>query len=163
MLKVFRFTPKLVSSNLSRSFATSQALSRGALRRIDDPLWGISSNMMRGLEQEFDYLRNQINKRFNNLENVWGEEGDFITSPNPLSLLSPLQTSLLPILPDVISVDKDGNRSFNLSINVKEFKPEEVKVKTVGKNVVVSAKTEKKVHYYFYEFLFKSICLNSNV
>lgn len=102
--------------------------------------------MMRGLEQEFDYLRNQINKRFNKLEgDFWEDEGDYITSPNPLRLLSPLQTTMLPMLPDVISTDKEGNRSFNLSINVKEFKPEEVKVKTIGKNIVVSAKTEKKV------------------
>lgn len=146
MLKVFRFTPKLVSSQSAiRGVATSQPLNRGALKRIDDPFWGMSSNMMRGLEQEFDYLRNQINKRFNNLGNDFWEDEGYITSPNPLRLLSPLQTTMLPMLPDVISTDKEGNRSFNLSINVKEFKPEEVKVKTVGKNIVVSAKTEKKV------------------
>ena len=154
MLKLFRSTPKLVTNNLARSIATSQPINRGALRRIDDPLWGMSSNLMRGLEQEFDYLRNQINKRFNNLENDFWEDDTFVTSPNPLRLLSPLQTTLLPMLPDVVSVDKDGNRTFNLSINVKEFKPEEVNVKTVGKNVVVSAKTERKddKNYYLREF-----------
>ena len=52
------------------------------------------------------------------------------------------------MLPDIVSVDKDGNRSFSLSINVKEFKPEEIKVRTVGKSIVVSAKTERKVRIY---------------
>jgi len=149
MFKFVRSAPGLVSKNLAKSISTTCTLNRGSfLKKIDDPIMGASSNLMRGLEQEFDYLRKQINKRFNNLENLDSDDDFFVTSPNPLRLLSPLQTTLLPMLPDIVSVDKDGNRSFSLSINVKEFKPEEIKVRTVGKSIVVSAKTERKVRIY---------------
>ena len=91
----------------------------------NDP-FDFASNLMRDLDREFQRTRSQLEKNFFNFDT---------------GLLSrPMEKSIDPIV-----VDKDGNRRFLMSFNLEGFSPEEVKVKTEGKSLCVSAKKEKQV------------------
>ena len=91
----------------------------------NDP-FDFASNLMRDLDREFQRTRSQLEKNFFNFDT---------------GLLSrPMEKSIDPIV-----VDKDGNRRFLMSFNLEGFSPEEVKVKTEGNSLCVSAKKEKQV------------------
>ena len=144
MIQLSRLMPKLApicSRNLIRNVSTTTPLNRGKLVSYEEPVFGMASNLMRNLEQEFDLIRNRLVNRNSIFEDLWN-------TPALFPVLDPFQER------NLIKTDNEGNRSFNLSLNLKEFSPEEVKVKTVGQNVVISAKTEKKSedNYYLREF-----------
>lgn len=150
MFQINRFASKLrLSQTLARSLSVTNQLNRNIKpntddkipMKYDDPFLDLHTNkLVHGLRHEFNYLRNQINKRFNLLNHNVTE--DFFM---PMSA----ERNIYPIY-----TDKEGNRHFKFSLNLPEFKPEEIKVKTVGKNLVVSAKTEIKTEkdYYLKEF-----------
>ena len=143
MLKVNRLIPRVVSQNLARQISLSSIANRSnKLIRYDDPFFGMANNLMRGLEQEFDYVRRQMNRRFNMLDKIWDTNDFMLTSPSPL-LLEPLNET------DLILVDKEGNRRFQMNLNLAGFAPEEVNVKTKGNCLIVSAKKEIKVEIFF--------------
>lgn len=48
-------------------------------------------------------------------------------------------------LNDLVVTDKDGNRKFQLILELGDFKPEEIKVKTHGRSLNISAKKETQV------------------
>jgi HSP20 family molecular chaperone IbpA len=85
------------------------------------------SNLMRDLDREFQRTRKQIGNNFFNMD----------TGLQSL----PIEKSLI----DPIVADKDGNRRFLMKFDMKGFTPEEIKVKTEGKNLRISAKREKQV------------------
>ena len=141
MLQVNRLIPRVVSQNLVRQISSSSNVNRGnKLVRYDDPFFGMANNLMRGLEQEFDFVRRQMNRRFNMLDKIWDTNDFMVTSPSPL-LLEPLSET------DLITVDKEGNRRFQMNLNLTGFAPEEVNVKTKGNCLIVSAKKEIKVDF----------------
>ena len=141
MLQVNRLIPRVVSQNLVRQISSSSIVNRGnKLVRYDDPFFGMANNLMRGLEQEFDFVRRQMNRRFNMLDKIWDTNDFMVTSPSPL-LLEPLSET------DLITVDKEGNRRFQMNLNLTGFAPEEVNVKTKGNCLIVSAKKEIKVDF----------------
>jgi len=58
---------------------------------------------------------------------------------------------------DLIITESDGSKKFHLSLNVRDFEPEEIKIKTQNGTLTISAKKEKKVRISF----LKTIeCLN---
>lgn len=141
MLQLARNIPKISSAyslNLARNMTRSNVASRWALSRPVEPIGLMAGNLMRDLENELDLVRNQMNKRFNLLEegNIWNDFGMNM-------FMEPLR-----IIPNNIVTDSEGNRSFKMILNLKEFKPEEIKVKTKGKNLIISAKTEKDVRNF---------------
>jgi len=89
------------------------------------------SNLMRDLDREFQRTRKQIGNNFFNMD----------TGLQSL----PIEKSLI----DPIVADKDGNRRFLMKFDMKGFTPEEIKVKTEGKNLQISAKREKQVKNSF--------------
>ena len=105
----------------------------------NDPL-DFASGLMRDLEREFQRTRKQLEKSFFNFDT------------GLLSLPSEKSSS------DPIAVDKDGNRRFLMVFNLKGFTPEEIKVKTEGSNLCISAKKEQEVKIniciYFNSFYF---------
>jgi hypothetical protein len=145
MMKFCRVLPTL-SITLSRNVSFTSTTNRNALARLDNSVFGLANNIFREMDREFDRMRNRMTSRFNLLtpENwvAQPEVSNWLSSP----LLEQAEQDLLP---SMVSTDKDGNRKFELVLNLKEFKPEEIKVKTVGQNLVVSAKTERKVRFIF--------------
>lgn len=152
MLKLSRAMPRVAS--VARTISFSSPASRGALSKIDPSLTGMATNLVRDMEREFDTIRNRMNNRFNMLS-PWA---DLMPSPWTFSILEPWQEIELPS--SLIKTDKDGNRKFELSLNLREFKPEDIKVKTVGQNIVVSAKTEKKVIHFYLNKIKKVLKVN---
>lgn len=135
MLQLTRNIPRISSAcslNLTRNISKSNIPNRWTVDRPIEPVGFMASNLMRDLENELDLVRNQMNKRFNLLEG---------SNLDDLMLMEPLR------LPSNVVTDSQGNRSFKMALNLKEFKPEEIKVKTKGQNLIVSAKTEREVNY----------------
>ncbi len=143
MFTIRRVLPTLANT-MSRNISLSSAVNRSSLARLDNSVLGLTNNIFREMDKEFERMRKRITNRFN-----------FLT-PENLSmqpevsnwLSSPFLESEQEFLPSMVNTDKEGNRKFQLALNLKEFKPEEIKVKTVGQNLVVSAKTERKVFFY---------------
>ena len=46
---------------------------------------------------------------------------------------------------DMIVTQSDGSRKFHLAFDIRGFEPEEVKIKTQNRTLMISAKKEKKV------------------
>jgi hypothetical protein len=99
--------------------------------RLDDSFFGVASNLMRNLENEFNQMRNSLLRS---------------------SLLPPMRFLDFPLIEkpstteDLISVDDEGNRKFQLQIDLKGFEPEEINLETKGNLLTISAKKEKKVN-----------------
>jgi HSP20 family molecular chaperone IbpA len=96
----------------------------------NDP-FEIASNLMRDLDREFQRTRKQIGNNFFNID-------------TGLQSLPTGKSSIDPIVSD-----KDGNRRFLMTFDMKGFTPEEIKVKTDGRNLRISAKREKQVKNSF--------------
>ena len=96
----------------------------------DNNVFNMASGLMRDLEREFERTRRQLESSFLNTDrgllNLPAENED--------------DTKLEPIV-----TDKQGNRQFQLALDLKGFTPEEIKVKTEGRNLIVSAKKETEV------------------
>ncbi len=84
---------------------------------------------MRNLEREFDMISRQIDNG-----------GRF-------SRFSPKAIESAAFENDLVVTDKDGNRKFQLVLALADFKPEDIKVRTEGNSLCVSAKKESKVRY----------------
>jgi HSP20 family molecular chaperone IbpA len=107
--------------------------------RFDDSFFGVASNLMRSLENEFNQMRNSL-----------------LRSPGlpalpPIQRLFELPTFIErpPTSEDLIAVDDQGNRKFQLQVDLKGFEPEEINVETKGNLLVINAKKEKKVFIIF--------------
>jgi kynurenine--oxoglutarate transaminase/cysteine-S-conjugate beta-lyase/glutamine--phenylpyruvate transaminase len=144
MLKLSRVFPSL-GPLCSRNISVTSTVNRGnSLARLDNEIMGLANHVFRDMDREFERMRNRMTSRFNLLTpEIWSDPTAFIA---PMSLLESEQN----LLPSMVTTDKEGNRKFQLALNLKEFKPEEIKVKTVGKNLVVSAKTERKDENDYY-------------
>jgi HSP20 family molecular chaperone IbpA len=101
----------------------------------DDDFMGLASNLMRNLDREFDAVRSRMMDSIGTMNR--GMFDDLSITPN-----------------DFITTDKDGNRKFELNFNLQGFSPEEIKVKTEGRHLVVQAKKEQssKDQYFLREF-----------
>lgn len=126
---------RLMSNRLGvRTISTSSVLGkygRGGSSSFDDMVFGMASNLMRSLEREFDFARRQMDKNVRNI---------LPSSMLPTSrLLQSVNNN------DLVVTDKDGNRKFQLDLDLSEFEPEEIKVKTHGRTLNISAKKERKV------------------
>ncbi|CAF1010765.1 unnamed protein product [Brachionus calyciflorus] len=106
---------------------------------FEDRFFGLASNLMRSLEREFDYARRQLDKTMNLLPST--------SLPNLLVRPKQLET-------DIIHIDNEGNRKLQISYDLSDFEPEDVKIKTHGHTLKVTAKKEKKsdTDYYLKEF-----------
>ena len=100
---------------------------------MDDSIFGVASNLMRGLDYEFNNLKNSLFK-----------DENLPQFSIPAQYLLPL-SDRLPKSEDLIMVDKNGNRKFQLEIDLKGFSPEEINIETKGNILTVSAKKEKEV------------------
>lgn len=103
-------------------------------RPFDDQFFNMASRLMRNLEREFDWMsRPTSNQWFPALEKS-------------------LQQQQQSAWKDLVVTDKDGNRKFQLVLELGDFKPEEIKVKTHGHTLNISAKKESKVRSFFRDF-----------
>ena len=80
---------------------------------FEDRFFGLASNLMRSLEREFDYARRQFDKTMNLL---------------PTSYLPSLSRPKFES--DLVHIDNEGNRKLQISYDLSDFEPEEVKIKT---------------------------------
>lgn len=104
--------------------------------RFDDSFFGVASNLMRNLEREFDQMRNSL------MRSAFNPSIPFINVPRlfqqPISSNEPVTHE------DLIQIDSEGNRKFNVQYDLTGFEPEEVKIATEGNMLCISAKKEKK-------------------
>jgi hypothetical protein len=107
-------------------------------RRVDDSIFGVASNLMRTLDYEF-----------NNLKNSFFKDENLPQFSIPSQYLLPIEQRL-PKSEDLIMVDKEGNRKFQLEIDLKGFSPEEINIETKGNILTVSAKKEKEVILFLF-------------
>lgn len=114
-----------LSSNNNRMFF-------GRHDPFEDKFFGLASNLIRSLEREFDYAKNQFEKTMN------------LIPPNYL----PSLTRPKALETDIFRVDNEGNRSLQMQFDLSDFEPEEVKIKTHGHSLKITAKKEKKVPFY---------------
>lgn len=146
----------MTSSNLQRH----QSLIRWPFNRdhnSDDHLFGMASNLMRNLEREFDYARRQLEKGFTGL-NLSQQKTLSAPSSSHKSTGEPKSSSSL-VAQDafdefVITDEATGARRFQMSFDLRGFEPEEIKVRTQGNYLTVSAKKEQASsdEYYLREF-----------
>lgn len=123
----------------ARCISSTPSMCRNLMRWPYDEFFGTTSNFIRNMEKEFDWLRRGIEKNlglFNNLErNLMLGERDMAKD-------------------DMVKIDADGNRRLHVVFNLKDFQPEEIKIKTHKHNLIISAKKETKSDhdYYLREF-----------
>ena len=131
LARFLRNKPSLSSvRNLSLTSRSNIARARWP---FGEDIFGVASNMMRNLEKEFDFMRRQMDRSFKELG---GLSNYFLPTSGAPELSGENQ----------VVVDKDGNRKFQIGFDMRDFKPEEIHVKTHGQNLIISAKTEKKVN-----------------
>lgn len=119
----------------NRLFGRSQA-------PYDDTFFGLASNLMRSLEREFDFARRQLDRT--------------VGQVLPQTYLPSIFSRFSRDESDIIKVDQEGNRKLQLSFDLSEFDPEDIKVKTHGHNLKITAKREKKVIFLrviFFKFI----------
>lgn len=118
-----------VSAANSRPFTATRTSNSNKNLRVwrpfDDTFFNMASRLMRNLEREFDWVNRQTaNSRF---------------------FPAMLERQTENLVNDMIVTDKDGNRKFQLVLDLGDFQPEEIKVKTEGHTLSVSAKKQKQV------------------
>lgn len=114
-----------------RAFSTtglSQSKHLRVWRPFDDTFFNMASRVMRNLEREFDWVSRQASPRLN---------GQWFPA-----IERSMQENLNN---DLIVTDKDGNRKFQLVLELSDFQPEEIKIKTEGHTLNISAKKESQV------------------
>ena len=102
-------------------------------RRYDDSVFGNTSSLIRNMENEFNNLKNSI----------------FKSAPYQIQSFFGYPTERPSKYEDLISVDEEGNRKFQLQIPLKGFQPEEICIETRGNLLTVSARKEKEVNIIF--------------
>ena len=130
-------TLRSLSAATSRQFGTSPVSERNLRiwQPFDDTFFNMASRVMRNLEREFDWVSRQA------------------INYNPSSKLFPSEgaSALESAFNNSVVTDKDGNRKFQLALDLRDFTPEEIKVKTHGHTLNISAKKETQVSH-LYEF-----------
>jgi HSP20 family molecular chaperone IbpA len=119
--------------NSTRSLWITSVLSKNSNRNLvkrDFDLFESPSRLVRKLDREFEYIKNQM---LNTIGLNFG-----LKNPEMINVMEDLATS--PII-----VDKNGDRHFEMSFDLAGFEPEEVKVKTEKHNLIVRAKKESSV------------------
>jgi hypothetical protein len=107
MQRTSRILPFIYSARcrvFEKNFSATNLLNRNLAKsnsRFDDPFFGMATNLMRGLEQEFDFIREQMNKRFNMLDKNWSNNFFLNSTTTPL-LLEPLSEA------NLVVQDKEG-------------------------------------------------------
>ncbi len=100
-------------------------------RNLPETYFGSVSNVFERWEKEFDRMQEQFNNFFRDLKN------------------NQAVTSYSVGENDSIITESDGTKKFHLSLNVRDFQPEEIKIKTQNGTLTISAKKEKKVRISF--------------
>jgi len=100
-------------------------------RNLPETYFGSVSNVFERWEKEFDRMQEQFNNFFRDLKN------------------NQVVTSYSVGENDSIITESDGTKKFHLSLNVRDFQPEEIKIKTQNGTLTISAKKEKKVTISF--------------
>jgi hypothetical protein len=103
-------------------------------RNVPEKYFGSMTDVFERWEKEFDRMQQQFNSFFQDLKNN-----------------RPLTTSDSTIggENEMIIKESDGSKKFHLSLNVRDFEPEEIKIKTQDGILTISAKKEKKVRILF--------------
>jgi HSP20 family molecular chaperone IbpA len=123
-------------SSANKLISTTSVNNRNALSRWfsgEDDYFGNANTLMRNLEREFEHVRKQMEA------NVLDVDRSFLRLP-PLPAIDKTKE-------DFITVDKEGNRRFQMQFDLKGFEPEEIQLKTEGHNLMVSAKKERTVSF----------------
>jgi hypothetical protein len=116
----------LALKNLSRlsSIGTRYFWHHHHRRSLPETYFGSVSNVFERWEKEFDRMQEQFNNFFRDLKT----NRSYSVGEN-----------------DSIITESDGRKKFHLSLNVRDFQPEEIKIKTQNGTLTISAKKEKKV------------------
>lgn len=123
-----------ISGLATRSFTTTVSQKRSRDGYLDDSLFSMASSLMRSLEKEFDYARRRMVKNLG-----------YFPLPTESMLPTLISPSSRAIARDLITTDDQGNRKFQLPLDLSGFEPEEIKIKTRGHTLDVKAKKEKQV------------------
>ncbi len=102
-------------------------------RNLPEKYFGSLSNVFERWEKEFDRMQQQFNNFFQDLKNNRTLTSYTLGGDN-----------------DMIITESDGSKKFHLSLNVRDFEPEEIKIKTQNGTLTISAKKEKKVKTKIY-------------
>ena len=128
-----------------RNLSVSSGLKSKSISPYNDDFFGSGgSNMMRNFQREFDNMKRQMDRNFRELGGLskyLSPIDNFREQDEMNKYLSPMNTTQN----DQIVEDKDGKRKFQISFSLKGYQPENIKVKTRGQNLIISAKTEKDV------------------
>uniref|UniRef100_Q04757 Body wall muscle protein HR-29 n=1 Tax=Halocynthia roretzi TaxID=7729 RepID=HR29_HALRO len=126
------YTPAGVGRrDLSQDWMTTPYTSKGiGSRNLSS--WGSKSETIREMEKKFDELVRKVDRRFTGMLSM-------LDDPEPFARQN-------------ISVEHEGKttskttklQDFNMKVDVQDFKPEEVKVKVQGGQVLVHAKRENR-------------------
>lgn len=106
---------------------------------LPEKYFGPMSNIVERFEKEFDRMQQQFNNLFQDVKNS-----------RPLTVYSTNQGQRN----DMIITEADGSKKFHLSLNIRDFEPEEIKIKTEHGCLTISGKKEKKSNdnYFLQEF-----------
>jgi len=88
-------------------------------RNLPETYFSSVSNVFERWEKEFDRMQEQFNNFFRDLKN----NRSYSVGEN-----------------DSIITESDGTKKFHLSLNVRNFQPEEIKIKTQNGTLTISAK-----------------------
>jgi hypothetical protein len=136
---------KLLSRLPAARFAIQPALTRsisltgqrnrygsGWRNPFEDSLLSLGSNLMRSMERDLDQAVRQVNRFMPTqfyLPGISGQKSRTGSGNNEL-----------------ITTDEAGNRKFSLPLDLSDFEPEEIKIKTdQDHNMTITAKKEKSV------------------
>ena len=109
------------------------------------PFNDVVTNFIRNIERDFEWTRHKM-------ERTLGDLAKF-------DLLPPTST----IDNDFIETDENGNRKFRLVFDLRDYEPENIKIKTKDLNfpsmtnkeqyLILSAKKESKVYFIYFNCL----------
>ena len=112
-------------------------------------VFGSTLNIFRDLEREFERMQRQFDNYFRNQTGI--NDRSLVSFPRSgtsgekfWSYLWIIYVLVLFLEGDMIITEVDGSRKFQLTFNMREFEPEEVKIKTQNGRLTISAKKEKK-------------------
>lgn len=114
----------------------------------DGMFFSLASNLMRNLEREFDMVSRRPDDSRRRLDETRRIQDAVVTCPIHGQHISPAFMDKAKSGANYMLVDnKDGviSRKFQLSFDLSDFDPEEVKIKTCGNTINISAKKEKQV------------------
>jgi HSP20 family molecular chaperone IbpA len=116
-------------NNITRCLSMTQTNNRNTSLANRLPFNDVATNFIRSMEQEFEWAKRKLDRTMSEL-------GRFDLLPPVSSVVDN----------DFIETDKHGNRRFRLVFDLREYDPENIKIKTTKDHyMVLSAKKEKKV------------------